>query len=362
MEKSPPRLSVIIPTYNEVDNMSVLIPKLIGILDSKGIPHEILVMDDNSPDGTADEVERISRDLDNVRCVVRKNNRGLSPAVIDGYKEAVGDIYLVMDADMSHPPEVVPEMYEAIAQRGADVSVGSRHTKGGGIENWPLSRKVISWGASLLARPLTSVSDPMSGFFAIRPNVIEGAPLKPKGYKILLEVLVKGSYDKVEEVPITFKDREHGESKLGSGVIMNYISHLLRLYAFPGSAPFIKFLFVGGSGMIVDLGLFTLLLFLLGEDLYLLDQGISFAAAVTWNFLWNRYWTFDAREGSKAEQYIKFFAVAVLAFGIRSGLMYVGVDILGFDDIPWYQVILICVIIVVTFINYMGSKLWAFRK
>lgn len=357
-----PTLSVIVPTYNEVDNMSVLIPKLVEILESEQIPHEILVMDDNSPDGTAKEVERIAGDRENIRVVVRTRNRGLSPAVIDGYDEATGDILLVMDADMSHPPEVVPEMYRAIADRGADISVGSRHTRGGGIENWPMSRKVISWGASMLARPLTSVTDPMSGFFAIKPDVIEGAPLKPKGYKILLEVLVKGSYGKVEEVPITFKDREHGESKLGSGVILNYVSHLLRLYTYPGSASLIKFLFVGGTGMLVDLGLFTLLIYLLGEGLYMVNQGISFLAAVTWNFLWNRYWTFNVRGGSKALQYLKFFTVAVVAFGIRSGLMYVGVELFGFDEVPLYQVNLFLVILIVTAINYLGSKLWAFKK
>ena len=101
-----PTLSVIVPTYNEVDNMSVLIPKLVEILESEQIPHEILVMDDNSPDGTAKEVERIAGDRENIRVVVRTRNRGLSPAVIDGYDEATGDILLVMDADMSHPPEV----------------------------------------------------------------------------------------------------------------------------------------------------------------------------------------------------------------------------------------------------------------
>ncbi|MGA1822149.1 MAG: glycosyltransferase [Thermoplasmatota archaeon] len=366
-------LSVIIPTYNEVENMDVIIPSLARVLKKESIPFEIIVMDDDSPDGTAARVKKISRKHPEARAVVRKENRGLSPSVIDGYGEAGGDVLLVMDADMSHPPDVVPEMYRAIVERGADISVGSRHTKGGGIENWPLSRKIISWGAALLARPLTPCSDPMSGFFAVRPEVIKDAPLRAQGYKILLEVLVKGRYEKVEEVPIVFKDREYGESKLGSGVIVNYVGHLIKLYSFPGSAPFIKFLFVGGSGMLVDLGLVTLLLLLLGDNrfdllsfedvrFFHLYQVVSFIYAVTWNFVWNRYWTFDARRGSSSEQYAKFFTVAVIALSIRSVLLYVAVEMLGFEGMPLYHIALVSVIAFVTVINFLGSKLWAFKK
>jgi dolichol-phosphate mannosyltransferase len=256
---------------------------------------------------------------------------------------------------------------------GAEVVVGSRHAKGGGIENWPVTRRFISWGAALMARPLTSCSDPMSGFFAIKPEVIKGAPLRAKGYKILLEVLVKGKYNKVVEVPITFKDREKGESKLGSKVIFNYLQHLFKLYLHPGSAPFIKFLFVGGTGMMVDLGLVTLLLLLLGDSrfdllsfedvrFFHLYQAVSFFYAVTWNFVWNRYWTFDARKGSSGEQYVKFFSVAIIALAIRSLLLYVAVERLGFAGMPLYHIALVSVIALVTVINYIGSKLWAFKK
>lgn len=364
---------MIIPTYNEVENMGVIIPRLVKILGKERIPFEIIVMDDNSPDGTARKVRKLSKKYPQAHAVVRKENRGLSPSVIDGYAEASGDVLLVMDADMSHPPEVVPEMYRAIVDRGADISVGSRHAKEGGIENWPLSRKIISWGAALLSRPLTSCSDPMSGFFAVRPGVIRNAPLKAQGYKILLEVLVKGNYEKVEEVPIVFRDREYGESKLGSGVIMNYIGHLIQLYLFPGSAPLIKFLIVGGSGMLVDLGLVTLLLLLLGDNrfdmfsfedirFFHLYQGVSFFYAVTWNFVWNRYWTFDAKKGSSSEQFVKFFTIAIIALAIRSVMLYVAVEELGFQGMPLYHIALVSVIAFVTIINFLGSKLWAFRK
>ena len=358
------KLSVIIPTYNERENMALIIPRLHEILAGEGIDHEILVMDDDSPDGTAEAVKELSGTIGEARCIVRKKDRGLSPAVIEGFRRAKGDVYLVMDADLSHPVEAVPAMFHAITRDGADISVGSRHAKGGGIENWPLKRKVISWGAALMARPLTSCSDPMSGFFALRPSVIEGAPLKARGYKILLEILVKGRYDRLVEVPITFRDREVGESKLGSRVIVNYLEHILALYLHPGSAPFMKFLFVGGTGMLVDLGILTLMLLLLGEGRseYLVSQSISFAAAVSWNFVWNRFWTFDARSGSAGTQYFRFFIVAIFAFAVRFLLTTLGVDVLGVREQPYYQMLTLGVIVVVTIINYLGSRLWAFRK
>ena len=371
--KRPPLLSVIIPTFNEKDNMPLIIPRITEVLENDGIDHEILVMDDDSPDGTAAAVMELTGRFPRARCIVRKTDKGLSPAVLQGYSEARGDVLLVMDADLSHPVEVLPKMYRAVVDGGADVVVGSRHTKGGGIENWPFMRRFISFGASFMARPLTSCSDPMSGFFAIRPEVIEGAPLKPRGYKILLEVLVKGKYRKLSEVPITFKDRELGESKLGSKVILNYLQHLFKLYLYPGSAPLVKFLFVGGTGMLVDLGVLTMLLFLFGDAVFDLAgyeglkyvyiyQAVSFLAAVTWNFFWNRYWTFDSRRGSKGGQYLRFFTVAVFAFAVRTFLMYIGVDVIGLKGEPMYQVVLVAVIVLVTVINYLGSKLWAFRK
>ena len=365
-------LSVIVPTYNERDNMCLLIPRLSRVLESESIPYEILVMDDDSPDGTCDEVQRLSAKFPGARCIRRMQDRGLSPAVMDGFREAEGEIHLVMDADLSHPIEVVPQLYRAIARDGADVAVGSRHIKGGGIEDWPLKRKVISWGASMLARPLTSCSDPMSGFFAIRPSVIKGAPLRAKGYKILLEVLVKGKYDKVVEVPITFKDREVGESKLGSDVMVNYVQHLMWLYLHPGSAPLIKFLAVGGSGIVVDMGILTFLLVLLGDLTISLSgfdvkyvfifQAISFAYATTWNFVWNRHWTFDAREAKPSGQYARFFIVATIALIIRSALFSFSVNVLDFTGMPKYQIALLVVIVLGTVINYLGSRLWAFKK
>jgi len=148
--------------------------------------------------------------------------------VVDGFLHAKGDVVIVMDADFSHPPEVLPVMINEI-NHGYDIVIGSRHVGGGEIKNWTLLRYIQSWIATLLARGLTSVKDPMSGFFAIRKEVISGIQFKSKGFKILLEILVKGKYKRIKEIPVTFNARIVG-SKLKFRVILNYITDLLKLY------------------------------------------------------------------------------------------------------------------------------------
>jgi dolichol-phosphate mannosyltransferase len=221
------RVSIVIPTYNERENLQALVERI--FVACNGMDIEVVVSDDNSPDGTADLAEELGKRFP-VKVVRRLRDRGLSKAVLDGFRNASGDILGVMDADLSHPPEKIPEMVKALEK--ADVVVGSRMLEGGGVEDWPLARKLISTGATLLARPLTGVSDPMSGFFFIRRRVIEGVVLNPMGYKILLEILVKGRYSNVAEVPFVFLDRQTGESKLNMKIQLQYLAHLLRLYVY----------------------------------------------------------------------------------------------------------------------------------
>lgn len=360
-----PLLSVIVPTYNEKGNMKPLINGLTDTLDEHKIPFEIIVMDDNSPDGTAAEVESLHNPR--ARAVVRTTNRGLSPAVIQGYSEAKGDIYLVMDADLSHPISAVPEIYKRITENGADVVVGSRHTAGGGIEDWPFVRRVISFGAALMARPLTPCTDPMAGFFAIKPSVIRNVKLNAAGFKILLEVLVKGNYSNLQEVPITFRDREIGESKLTSGVMINYITHLIQLYLYPGSAPLLKFLFVGGLGAIFDIIVFSVLIAYLGKENALWAQIPAFFVSFLWGYFVNKSWTFynphkpKPKAGEARMQFVKAFVVALVGLGIRMGLFKVIRDATGVNEAPWLQVIQLTVIMIVSIINFIGSKLWAYK-
>jgi len=170
-------LSVIVPTYNELENIRPLFERVLAVFEKLPGSAEILVMDDNSPDGTADEVRAVAEELgarDRVRVIVRHADRGLAPAVMDGFREAKGDILVVMDADLSHPPELLPKLLAPIRDGSAQVTVASRRVKGGGVSNWPLKRRLYSWLGGLPARPLVPVKDTTSGYFALKRECLEG--------------------------------------------------------------------------------------------------------------------------------------------------------------------------------------------
>ncbi|MFH1105682.1 MAG: polyprenol monophosphomannose synthase [Candidatus Aenigmatarchaeota archaeon] len=224
-------LSLVIPTYNERENVGKLIERLEKIFKKNRIVSEIIVVDDNSPDGTADAVKIFSRKFKNIRLIQRPGKFGLSSAVIDGFKAARGNVLGVMDADFSHPPEKIPEMFNKI-NAGVDLVVGSRYAKGGRIENWSALRKITSKGATILAMPLTRISDPVSGFFMLKKSVIAGRKLSPTGYKIGLEIIVKGKYKSAKEIPFAFANRKSGKSKLNAKEYANYILHLSKLYKY----------------------------------------------------------------------------------------------------------------------------------
>ena len=373
-----PLLSIVVPTYNEKGNMEPLLRGLERTLDEAGRELEVIVMDDNSPDGTAGEVERLrGKGLVCTRCVVQTEEHGLSPAVVDGFKQCCSGVWLVMDADLSHPVDAVPRLYRRIVDGGADVCVGSRHCAGGGIEDWPLVRRVVSFAAAALARPLTACTDPMAGFFAIRPEVVEGVQLNAAGFKILLEILVKGHVGTLAEEPIVFRDREVGESKLTRGVMLSYVAHLARLYAFPGTAPLVKFLFIGGVGTAIDVGLFTLLTALVfghRDALVFVAQLVSFAAALAWNFHCNANWTFaqstdassrmtPAQQQQRTRRALgKYLVLNAASFVLRTVVFRLLRSALGVQGFPWLQLLLLAVIFMATAINYLGSKLWAFAS
>lgn len=222
-------LSIIVPTYNEARNIDELLTRLFAALKPNYTPYEVLVVDDNSPDGTAQVAEALKSKFE-LRVIKRPRKISLASAVLNGFKLATGDVFCVMDADLSHPPEVIPEMYKAISGGEADVVIGSRCVEGGGATNWPWFRRFGSTFAQVLAKPVTHVNDSTSGFFMVRKSVVEGADINPIGYKILLEILAKGNYSKVKEVPIVFNDRGRGKSKLGMKQTMEYLKQLGLIY------------------------------------------------------------------------------------------------------------------------------------
>jgi dolichol-phosphate mannosyltransferase len=225
------KFSLVVPTYNESGGIERLIVALDDVFRKNGLDGEIVVVDDNSPDGTGKIVDDLASRYP-VRCLHRPGKLGLSSGVIDGWKfarpesEAVG----AMDGDFSHDPNAIPAMVHAL-ENGYDLAVGSRYVKGGGIRNWPMRRKIPSLVAIALAKPLTPLRDITSGFFLVRRSAIEGVDLDPIGFKIGLEVIAKAHYKKALEVPYVFTDRVAGQSKLNQGEIFNYLRQLRRIYA-----------------------------------------------------------------------------------------------------------------------------------
>ena len=185
---------------------------------------ELIIVDDGSPDGTADVGESYA-DIHPVRVVRRPGKAGLASAVLAGFAQARGDVLVVMDADLSHPPEAVPRLALAIEQ-GADLAVGSRYVKGGGTEDWPLKRRVVSRAACLIGNVLVPIRDCTSGFFAIRRSALDGVTLNPIGFKIGFEVMARAHYKKAVEIPYVFRDRELGKSKFGRREVMQYLVQL----------------------------------------------------------------------------------------------------------------------------------------
>jgi dolichol-phosphate mannosyltransferase len=220
-------LTVLLPTYNERASLELLAVRLESAC--RAWSSEILVVDDHSPDGTSDWVRGKSAG-GLWRVLERPGRAGLASAVIDGFAVSTGAVVVVMDADGSHPPERLAALVEPIRAGSAEMTLGSRHVAGGSDAGLRGVRRLISAGATLLARPLAHVSDPMSGFFALDRRILARAPLAPIGYKIGLELLVKCRPKPVLEIPFDFAPRLAGESKLGGGEMVRYLRHLGRLY------------------------------------------------------------------------------------------------------------------------------------
>lgn len=228
-------VTVVVPTYREAENIPILAERLFAALASADIAGEMIIVDDDSRDGTVETVADLAQARP-IRLITRIGERGLSSAVVRGFNEARHDLLLCMDADLSHPPEAVPDMLRRITDGGAEFCIGSRYVEGGTTnEDWGLLRHVNSWGATLLAKPLTPARDPMAGFFCLRRSTFAravSAGLNPIGYKIALEIAVKARCKRIAEVPIEFSDRLHGQSKLSLRQQLLYLKHLLHLYRF----------------------------------------------------------------------------------------------------------------------------------
>jgi dolichol-phosphate mannosyltransferase len=355
------KISIIIPTYNEKDNIAPLVSRVAQALS--GYDYEILIVDDNSRDGTIEAASALAARYP-VKVLVRRSERGLATAVVHGLRSASGQIIGVMDADLQHPPEVLPDLIKAI-RGGADMAVASRYIPGGGCPNWGLSRKIISRVALVISHLLLpstrAVKDPLSGFFMFRRQQVDTAKLKPIGYKISLEVMLTGQFRNVVEVPYIFEDRSAGKSKLNPGQQIDYLRHLFSLMARTGElGMLIKFAAVGLSGVVVNEGVYWLLTRFGGLAAYdYLAVIIGIEVSIITNFVLNDTFTFAKRRAGKSfpGRLLKFNLICLAGAAIQWGLFMLFTRVFGV-----YDLLSNFIGIVVAFLwNYFVNRNWTWK-
>jgi dolichol-phosphate mannosyltransferase len=416
-DKSLIDLSVIIPTYNESENILRLLESIREKIPPS-LSSEIIVVDDNSPDRTGELAERYSRTLEkdnpwgrdsssptgklhmysnpeghhqtrfSVSVLHRDEKKGLVSAIMDGIKSSKGQYILVMDADLSHSPDVIPKMVEELSSPDVDIVVASRYTRGGSIIGWPFKRRLISKGAVKLAkyslRLNKQVTDPMSGFFALKRHIIDNVKIDSAGYKILLEILVKSNDASVKEIPYTFTNRKAGQSKLDNAVIWDYVKAVYNLYIYgrkSGKAVswlkrvkkdrivlFLskagRFYTVGASGLLINYFVSVLLFNSSIVSLGYIQATIGgIIVSNISNFLLNKAWTFEDRDFSPRKtlrQYGLFAAITSGGAGIQLGILHVLLQS-GFS----YEASLLMAVSIASISNFLlnkkltfGEKIW----
>ena len=366
-------LSIVIPTYNESKNILKLIDAIIHHIPSD-ISSEIIIVDDNSPDGTGMLVEgyikkrrnktyneptktNSYKNICNKKCsvkVIHRNIRDhLIPAILDGVRHSNGQNILIMNADFSHPPEIIPRIINELSQDPNCIVVASRYIKGGSIVGWPFKRLMLNIGAVRIARhslKLRNIKDPISGFFALPSHTLKDIEFDTQGFKMLLEILVKCKNLRVREIPYIFTDREFGKSKLDSKVILDYSKAIWQLYRYGrnyssnammqnkqeqrGLVLFLskaaRFFTVGASGLLINYLISSLLsggIFF--NFWYVHGTLIGIIFSITSNFLLNKSWTFEDRDFSlyhTLKQYGLFVAFSSIGASIQLLLVYLLVE------------------------------------
>ncbi len=347
---------MVVPTLNEADNIDSLITRLFA-LDLAPGSFEIIFVDDGSSDGTPDRV-RAWEGRANVRLVERREKPDLTGSILAGVALARGDVIVVMDADLSHPPERLPALVAPVLDGSHDVAIGSRYVPGGCTEGWPLHRRWLSRLGGWLARPICDVSDATSGFFAFRRELATTLAERARGYKILLELLMAGQGKlRVLEVPICFNDRAHGTSKLSFRHQWIYLQRLMTLACgtvFTGTPK--MFVAVGLVGMATDALLFYWLMSL-GAGLALAHI-VSFFAATTMNYSLYSKWLFRAHHAERLRwrQFGRFLTAGVFALFMRGGVL--AVLVYGWHVSPLLAIF--PAIAATAAISYLGSAFYVF--
>lgn len=375
-----PQVSVIIPTFNESKNILNFLTSvgrnLAGIVSS-----EIIVVDDNSPDGTGKIVQDYIKNngknpLQKIDIINRIGKKGLSSAILDGIKQAKGNMIVVLDSDFSHPPQIIQKLIDTLKNSQCDLVIASRYIKGGAVHGWPFKRKLMSKIGTKFVKRVLGIknSDPLSGFFAFKRRIIEGINFDAIGYKMLLEILVKTKGVSVKEIPYTFKNRQLGSSKLTTSTVVDYLNSVWKLYRYgkverePEKRTSVQFLSkagrfytVGASGVMVNY--FTSLFFAswIPELWYLHANIFGIMFSMTSNFVLNKIWTFEDRDHTFKKsifQYLKFISFSSFGALIQLGLVFSLVD----DYNMVYPLALILAILTAAFSNFILNKKFTFKE
>lgn len=357
-------LTIVVPTYKEAENLALLAKAVDKTLSAAGATYELLIVDDNSPDDTVNvcAVLALTYPLRLLRPTGRP--RDLSLSVIDGIEAAKFGYVLVMDADLSHPVDTIPSMFKAMLENPRTFVVGSRYIPGGSFDRrWSIWRFLNSHLATVMARPLVKCSDPMSGFFGFNKDDLRGAvELQPIGYKIGLEIMVRGNFDRVIELPIGFKDREVGDSKMNFNQQLKYLQHLRRLYfyKFRNWTEFVHFGVVGASGFVVDV-IFYFLFQALGVP-HQIARGLSFWPAVSWNWMLHRQGTFSHRpRRAKLRQWLEFVFASMVGFSFNWSVYLALTGEFAFFD--QYRVLALMIgVVSASLFNFAASSWFVYSK
>jgi dolichol-phosphate mannosyltransferase len=395
-------VSIIIPTFNESMNIKDLLTQIQAHIPEE-TNVEIIIVDDNSPDGTGHIVEKYIEEKKNlhsddtktesrsihglyknisIKVIHRKEKTGLIAALVNGIRSSRGQNVLIMDADFSHPPEVVNRMISEIKKQPNCIIIGSRYVRGGAINGMPFKRLLLSVGANFIARhglSLKNVYDPMSGFFAFPKHALEDVEFNTNGFKILLEILIKKKRDIcVKEIPYTFKDRKYGQSKLDLPTIFDYLKAVWKLYRYGRkskrqdtqsekrrSVRFIskaaRFYTVGASGFALNY-LVSILLSngVLGNLGYLQATAIGIAFSVTTNFLLNKFWTFEDKN-IELTRFLKQYGMFVGCSSLGILIQFLSVYLLRESGMT-YDISLLLGVSIASVSNFLFNKKLTFKE
>ena len=342
-------LSIVIPTFNEKENVQTIVQRIDRTLAPIGCEYEIWFIDD-SKDDTPQMLALLSQKYKHVHYVHRENERGLGTAVVEGFRRSSGKYIVVMDADLQHPPELLSTILERLRE-GIDVVIPSRFVPGGSDGGLNAFRKLVSWTArkigQLAIKRLRSISDCTGGYFGLHRDVIKDAKLNPIGWKILMEVLVNGNYETVHEIPYSFQARDAGESKMSLREQWNYLKHIgTLLWNSPEDRRFYVFCMVGALGVVVNLVMMSVCLYLFHIKTVAWASIISSVVAMVHNFLWNDKVTWGKEHAHpvkwrRALQMPMFVLVSSVGIAITALVAHI------FNQLHWHALIGQCIGIIV---------------